>query len=174
MKYIVPVIVALSVLLISGCAGNIIVAMQPQQHQHEKLLAHVKVNDLRAPGVAASTRQGELGTPMGNISFNPPETVIVQNFLEDELTMLLKEKHVQSPQDFTCDLVDFSVNTNTTPVYWDVIGKVSLVLKHNGKEYKLLGTDTERTFIWPGESIIRRSIDASLKQIADELKHVEL
>lgn len=67
------------------------------------------------------------------------------------------------------DLAEFGVNTVTTPIYWDVVSRVRLVLKRNGKEYPLSGTSTERTFIWPGEPIIRRVVEESMKQVASGL-----
>jgi hypothetical protein len=132
----------------------------------------VKVNDLRTPGVAASKREAAFGVPMGNITFDPPEAQVVKNLLEVELTKILRQKGIQSQQDYVCDLVEFGVNTNTTPLYWDVIGRILLVLKQNGKEYNLFGKHMERTYAWPGESIIEKVVDESLKQIAAGLRPI--
>ena len=131
--------------LLIGCVGNVAVRMPLQEIQKENMLARVKVNDLRAPGVAASKREAAFGVPMGNITFDPPEVQVIKNLLEIELSKLLEGKGLQSQQDYVCDINEFGVNTNTTPLYWDVICRVSLVLKYNEKEYNLSGTDTERT-----------------------------
>ena len=169
MKYLV--VITLFIFL-AGCAGHVAVKMQLQEVQNGSLLALVKVNDQRSPGVAASKREAAFGVPMGNITFNPPEAKIVKNLLEVELTKILREKGIQSQQDFACDLVEFGVNTNTTPLYWDVIGRIQLVLKQNGEEYNLSGKHMERTYVWPGESIIKKVVAESLKQIASGLSQV--
>lgn len=155
---------------ILGCAGNVVVKVPTQQEQN--LLANVIVNDLRAPGVAASTREAAFGTPMGNITFEPPEAQIVKNLLETELTRNLRAKGIQTPQTYVCDITDFGVNTNATLLYWDVAGRIRLLLKHDGKEYNLSGEHTERTYVWPGESVIAKVIDKSLQQISSGLKQL--
>lgn len=171
MKYLFAVLLCG---FLAGCAGSVSIKMPLQEAQNTNLLALVKVNDLRTPGVAASKREAAFGTPMGNVTFDPPEAQVVKNLLEVELTKILREKGRQSQQSFICDLVEFGVNTNTTPLYWDVIGRIQLVLKQDGTEYKLSGTHTERTYVWPGEQIIKKVVDATLKQIAADLKNVPL
>ena len=155
-----------------GCAGHVTVKIPLQEVQNENLLARVKVNDLRTPGVAASTREAAFGVPMGNITFDPPEEQIVKNLLEVELTKILREKGLKSQQDYVCYLVEFGVNTDTTPLYWDVIGRILLVLKQNGKEYNLFGKHVERTYAWPGEGIIKEVVDESLQQIITDLRQI--
>jgi len=148
--------------------------------QHEpyngggNLLAQVEVKDMRAPGIAASKREAAFGVPMGNVTFDPPEAQIVKNVLEVELSRLMREKGIQTKRDFSCDIVEFGVNTNTTPLYWDVIGRIQLVLKQNGKEYNLFGTRTERTFVWPGETIMRKVVDGSFSEIIATLKKIAI
>ena len=134
------------------------------------MIAEVQVNDIRKPGVAASTRESAFGTPMGNVSFDPPETQLVKQTLEFELSKQLREKGVVEKRAYSCDVIEFGVNTVTTPIYWDVVSQVRLVLKRGGKEYVLSGTNTQRTFVWPGETIIRNVVEESLKQVVDGLK----
>jgi hypothetical protein len=53
-----------------------------------------------------------------------------------------------------------------------VIARVHLILKSGENKYDLVGTHTERTYIWPSEEIIRQAINKSLEQIIIELKEV--
>jgi hypothetical protein len=152
-----------------GCARHVTVNMPKQSVQNGISLAKVKVNDLRTPGIAASKREAAFGVPMGNITFSPTESEIIKKFLEVELTKILKQRGIQSQQHYVCDILKFGVNTNTTPLYWDVVGNIQLVLKYGSKQYNLSGNYTERTYVWPGESIMMKVIDESLKQISDEL-----
>jgi len=168
MRYVIPI--AIFGLLV-GCTGHITVRMEQYKPQDVgTLLAQVQVNDLRTPGIAASKREAAFGVPMGNVTFDPPEAKLVKNTLEVELTKLMKERGILTKTDFSCDMLEFGVNTNTTPVYWDVIGRISLVLKQSGKEYNLIGTHTERTYVWPGETIIKKAVDESFSKIIATMK----
>jgi hypothetical protein len=162
--------------LFAGCvSSNVVVRMPPPgapEGPTRQTLAEVQVKDLRQPGTAASTREAAFGVPMGNISFDPPEAQLIRRTLEYELTKQLGEKGVVEKRTYSCDLLEFGVNTVTTPVYWDVVGRIKLVLKRDGKEYPLSGANTERTYIWPGESIIRKVVEESLKQVAEGVKAV--
>jgi hypothetical protein len=162
MRNIIP---AFALCLIAGCASDLRVPIQPYKVDGATL-ARVTVNDRRTPGVAASKRDAAFGTPMGNITFDPPEAQLVKSVLEAELTKALRAKGAQATRDFSCDLVEFGVNTNTTPLYWDVVGRVHVIVKSGGTEMPLLGTHTVRTFVWPGEDIIRTVVDESLRQVA--------
>ncbi len=158
--------------ILAGCAGNITVKM-PEYNTESipvTLLAKVEVNDLRKPGVAASKREAAFGVPMGTVEFDPPEDQYIKKLLETELTKLLIEAGVGSTKKYVVDLVEFGVNTDTTPLYWDVVARVHLILKSGENKYDLVGTHTERTYIWPGEEIIRQAINKSLEQIIIELK----
>lgn len=122
----------------------------------------VEIRDLRAPGVAASTRQAAFGTPMGNVIFDPPERKLVQNALEVALS---QQSQLTGP--YFCEILEFGVNTNTTPIYWDVVGVVRLKLKHD--EHDLSGSYTERTYLWPGEEILGRVMQESLQKAVERL-----
>ena len=151
--------------------GSIVVKMQAQKFPDDGLLASVKVNDLRTPGVAASEREWSFGVK-DTIVFDPPEPELVKNLLEAELTKLLREKGVRLQQEYVCDIIEFGANTKPTLLYFEITGNVRLVLKHNGKQYYLSGAHTEKDFIWPGVNLIKKVVDESFKQITAELKHI--
>lgn len=157
---------------IAGCASNITINMPQLASPSLESLAVVNVNDTRQSGVAASKREAAFGVPMGTIEFDPPETQIVKQKLETKLSELLKESGVRSKVLYDADLIEFGVNTDTTPLYWDVIGRIQLVLRNDQNQYDLFGTHTSRTYIWPGEDIIKEVIDESLNQITKQLKPV--
>lgn len=168
-------LITIAAIVLVGCAGDITIRMslpRPGSVVQEINLAEVMVNNLRKLGTATSKREAAFGTPMGNISFQPPETELVKTVIENELSNLLNAKGIKSVQTYECDLIEFGVNTITTTLYWDVICRIRLTLKNGGKEYDLFGTDTERTYVWPGEEIIKTVVDESLKQIAAALKPV--
>lgn len=163
------IVLILAAVLTSGCVGNIVVKEQPATLQSGTLLAHVTVHDLRAPGIAAGTREAAFGVPMGNVTFDPPEAQLIKSMLEVELTKYLVANGVNEPRNYDCDLVEFEVFTNTTPLYWDVVARIRVTVKSGSKQIALEGTKTERTYVWPGEGVIRNVVDGALKQIADKV-----
>jgi hypothetical protein len=161
--------------LLFGCGGDMTTMIKHDPFKIEaNLLAQVNVKDMRTLEMATSKREAAFGVSMGDITFDPSEAQIVKNVLEFELTKLMKEKGIQTKKDFSCDIVNFDVKTPATALYWDVVGRIQLVLKQNGKEYNLSGTHTERTFVWPSEAIINKTLDESLSQITAQLKQVSL
>lgn len=161
--------------MIVGCTGNVTVKGLPASEDiSSKRLADVKVNDLRMrlDGAASSHREAAFGFPMGMIEFDPSEKQFIKEKLESQLTQLLVESGVRSRRFYVADMLEFHVNTDTTMFYWDVIGKIHLILKDGEKQYDLLGTHTARTYVWPGKKIITEVIDESMKQIANELPQI--
>lgn len=169
------VIILLLSMALTGCASDVLIKIDsptPSATASQRKLAEVKVNDLRTPGVASSKREAAFGVPMGNITFEPRAAEILKRELEVELTNLLAMKGLEKKQFFTSDLLEFGVNTDTTPVYWDVIGKIRLRIKVGEKVHNLAGSHTERTYVWPGEEIIKKVVNKSLSQISSDLRKV--
>lgn len=164
---------ALSSALLAGCASDMTVRMATPRAA-VPALATVKVNDLRAPGVAASKREAAFGVPMGNIAFSPPEAQLVKGLLERELSARLAAAGRREPRGYECDMVEFGANTITTPLYWDVVGRVRLRLKVDGKPLELRGEQTERSYLWPGEGVVAKAMQGALDQVAGQLRAAEL
>ncbi|WP_156485869.1 hypothetical protein [Crenobacter luteus] len=160
--------------LLAGCASDMTVRLASPAPASAPALATVKVNDLRAPGVAASKREAAFGVPMGNIAFNPPEAQVVQHLLETELSRKLAASGGRGARSYECDLIEFGANTVTTPLYWDVVGRVRLALKADGKKLDLRGEKTERTYLWPGESVVASTVEGALEQIARQVREADL
>ncbi len=161
------------VLVLGVCFSNVTVNMPPTRTNDllvKSLPVEVQVNDMRNPGIVASKREAPFGIPMGKITFAPSEKQLLKETLEVGLMKLLVRREAHTKEIYSCDLIEFGVNTKATPLYWDVVGRISLILRHGGKEYSLFGTRTERTYIWPGEGIIRNVVEESLKQVAASLK----
>ena len=164
---------AMLVSTLGGCASSVVVVRIPAEQvprsAQGQQRAEVKVNDLRAPGIAASTREAAFGVPMGTITFDPPERQLVKDAIERALAARQQTQAPSPAETVVCDILEFGVNTVTTPLYWDVVGVIRLNLKRNGREQTLAGTHTERTYLWPGEDVIRRVVQESLRQATQAL-----
>jgi len=160
--------VAIVVASVSGCAHDVVLHMQPPVVQQTgtagSSLATVTVLDTRQPGVASSKRES-LGTPMGNITFDPPEAQLVKQDLEAELSRLMAAKGITHKETFSALLSEFGVNTQSTAMYWDCVAKISLVLKHGNQEFPLTGTGTERTYTWPGDEVLRKAVVKAFEEL---------
>jgi hypothetical protein len=160
-------LVFLLALFAAGCAKDVVIRMPSQAAPATSAgatLVNVTVLDTRRPGVAASKRES-LGTPMGNITFEPSEAELVKRDLEVELSRRMAAKGLTQKESFSAVIEEFGVNTESTALYWDVNARISLVLKHGARDFPLNGTGTERTYVWPGEEVIQRSVDAAMQQI---------
>lgn len=159
-------IAAFVVVAASGCASDVVVRMPPPVPEAGAgaALASVTVLDTRAPGVAASKRES-LGQPMGVVTFDPPEAQLLKAHLEAELSRLMAAKGITRPENFSVALTEFGVNTQSTPVYWDCIARIALVLKHGTREFPLTGSGTQRTYAWPGEEVLRKAVSDALAQL---------
>ena len=52
---------------------------------------------------------------------------------------------------------------------WESPLSSSVVLRDNGRELPLSSSATERTYVWPGETIIRKVMEESMRQLLDQL-----
>lgn len=160
-------VAAVVVACATGCAGDVVVRMPPKAQvtgATDSSLATVTVLDSRRPGVAASKRES-LGTPMGNVTFEPPEAQLVKQDLEAELSRLMAAKGITRKETFSALLTEFGVNTQSSPLYWDCVARISVVLKHGAKEFPVSGAGTERTYAWPGEEVLRKAVIKAFEEL---------
>ncbi|MHA2344843.1 MAG: hypothetical protein ACXADW_23590, partial [Candidatus Hodarchaeales archaeon] len=70
----------------------------------------------------------------------------------------------------------FWVRTDVTPVYWDVVGEVKIVLELKDPEGDTListrsyrASNVERTFTWPSKKIMEHVLVKSLEDVMQEM-----
>lgn len=164
---------ALLAILSSGCVGNVNVKLAPPPpttNSFQESLAEVEVYDVRPPRAFDGKREAAFGVPMGDVSFTSDVAGIVKQTLEAELSPLLKSKGILAKPRYVGELREFGVRTDATVLYWDVIGSIQVVLKMEKKQFPLSGTFTERTYVWPGEDVIRRVMQNTLGQVSGQLR----
>lgn len=176
-------------LLATGCAGmeNVLITLPTYQtHLTERKASsglpakiHVEpLKDVRRDVVGGLI--GERTTignhSMGDIEMSPIPANILRQLLNSELSAL-GYKIVDSDEEFRIDaqLKKFEVVTPATAIYWDVNGAIDLNLatvNRVGKTHNshYTATCTERTYLWPSESIITRVVTGCLGKIAASLQ----
>ena len=167
----------LGIALLAGCASSqthLSVPIDPTAGRRgapaaDSLVA-VTVHDKRWKVHADGTREAAFGASMGDVEFAPAAPVIVQQRLELDLGRIAASQGAIQRSTVECDLYRFGVRTDTSPLYWDVVVSVSLVLKQSGRDSVLLAsTATNRTWAWPGEEVISKTVYAALDSLSAKL-----
>ncbi len=111
---------------------------------------------------SGGSREAAFGVPMGDVRFAQSPAHLLGNVIVSELESAGHTvSDAPSGVRIAATMSEFKVHTDTTPLYWDVIGDLAISLQvssvQNGDppetfEYK--ARCTERTYIWPTESVI--------------------
>jgi hypothetical protein len=116
-------------------------------------------------------------TSLGEIEMSPIPVDMIEQLLKSELSALGNEI-VDSDEEFRIDgqLNKFKIVTPNTISYWDVNGEVDISLavtsqaeKKHSSHYAV--TCTDRTYVWPGEEILKGVIMDCLGKIAVSLQN---
>ena len=82
--------------------------------------------------------------------------------------MLAREGSTQAPETVVAEIREFLVLTPATAVYRDVVTRIELRLQVGADQRMVSARGSERTYSWPGEDVIRRSVMQALEQAAAE------
>ena len=74
-------------------------------------------------------------------------------------------KGIVRNETFSALLTEFGVNTQSSPLYWDCVARISVVLKHGTNEFPVTGAGTERTYAWPGEEVLRKAVIKAFEEL---------
>jgi uncharacterized lipoprotein YajG len=172
-----------------GCPGTIMVKVDYSPTMaKENLLASIppvkvkllNIDDRREGKVApilVGHREAAFGVSMGKVYSEHPVFEIVYKAIQSEF---VSRGHsiVTEKEDFTIkgEIHNFWVKTDTTPLYWDVIREISIVLeviKPGSASGVVLGPYSarrvERTYLNPSEAIMNRLLGGSLNSVIQEM-----
>ncbi|MDY6990525.1 MAG: YajG family lipoprotein [Thermodesulfobacteriota bacterium] len=173
-------------MLLVGCAQNISVqfpsytptgngsqlALIPPQNIHLEA-----VQDTRPPGRAEGTREAAFGVPMGTVEFRPPASDIVRDVIMSEFKNA-GHRFTDKEQQVTiwAKILTFEVGTNTTPLYWDIMGNTKIeveVMNPSGQQFKNTYTSTcqDRTYVWPGGKLVKKVMQSCITEFANTMRN---
>ncbi len=175
--------------LITGCSGNETVKLRYEPSKREKgLLTSTRslkikllnFEDKRAgqiDPILIGYRQAAFGVQMGAVYSDIPVVEIIRLAVKTELT---KSGHiiVDENEDITIkgEVQTYWVSTETTVLYWDVIGEISIILevrKANSDSYvksdPYKGRHVERTYLNPSSKIMKGVLRASLDTVMQKI-----
>jgi hypothetical protein len=119
------------------------------------------------------------GVPMGNIRFEPsPATLLGQAVISEIKAAGHTVTEGVDGTQITGAVVEFETHTDTTLLYWDVIGNLAVSLQIIGArgsnsraplDYR--ARCMERTYIWPSEALIAGVMSKCLTDFANKLRN---
>jgi len=118
-------------------------------------------------------RQAAFGVQMGAVFSDLPVYEIIRLAVKKEL---VRNGHIiaEENEDFTIkgEIRTYWISTETTVLYWDVIGEVSIILEVKMADsdpfIKLnpySGRNVERTYLWPSVAIMKRVLETSVDEV---------
>lgn len=119
------------------------------------------------------------GVPMGNIRFEPsPATLLGQAVISEIKAAGHTVTEGVDGTQITGAIVEFETHTDTTLLYWDVIGSLAVSLQIMGARGSNPGAlldyrarCMERTYIWPSETVIAGVMSKCLNDFANKLRN---
>jgi hypothetical protein len=161
----------LSCMLLHGCAveeanPEVVVRIDPAQVVQQGTgtsALEVRVSDVRQ---AVKREKTSLGIRIGTVRFDPAEVELVRHVVEAAAS----EAGVSSPGVLWCGIRVFDLETPSTPLYWDVGVKVSLVIRLAGRDREVSASASERTWVYPTREIIGRVATDALRQVSAQAR----
>jgi len=182
-------LVVCSAVSMTGCPGNKTLSLHyepPKGAEGSPLSVHtLRINlmnfaDKRAGQIDAhliGSRQAAFDVQMGAVYSSLPVTKVVRQAVQSELR---RSGHtiVTENEDFTIkgEIQTYWLSTETTPLYWDVIGEISILLKvkrNDSDSFIDFGPfssrSVERTYLNPSVEIMKRVLGASLEKVMQRM-----
>jgi hypothetical protein len=164
--------------------GYFVVYLTPRAEQKEvpkppKDAGKIKIADItdqRADKNRIGTREAAFGVSMGEVHLGSHPPVAVRDALADDLTVG-GYRVVESGQDLTVygKLRKFWVRTDTTALYWDIVGEMELQLVIQGASGSPMETlytchTSDRTYVWPSATLMGKVLDACLAEMMEKMR----
>ena len=171
--------------IITGCIQDISVEIPPHMPagNHSELTAippqkiRLKaVKDERILYRAEGTREAAFGVPMGTVDFYPSVEQIFQDVIEVEFqraghTLVSEDQ----PVTLSINVLTFEVATDTTPLYWDIIGRAVIELEIEKPDRKptthnYASMCQDRTYVFPSGKLIQEVMKNCIADCAAKLR----
>lgn len=168
--------------------GDFTVYLKPRAEQHAasqpaRDTAKIKITgitDRRTDKGRIGTREAAFGVSMGDVYLGRNAVAVLQEALADDL-LAGGYRVVESDPDVTVQgtLLKFWVRTDTTILYWDLVGEIELQLAIQGTNGALMHKDyschqTDRTYVWPTTKLMGHVVDACVAELMVKVRSDEV
>lgn len=173
-------------LIFTGCIQDISVEIPPHTptDNHSELAAIPAqkiclkaIKDTRILDRAEGTREAAFGVHMSTVDFYPSVEDIFKDVIKAEFQ---RAGHTlvgdDQPITLSATVLTFEVATDTTPLYWDIIGKAMIELKikkadRKATEHNYSSMCQERTYIFPSGELIQKVMKHCIAEFAQKLRN---
>ena len=166
--------------------GDFVVSLTPRSEQGAAPqpsadARKVKVSafeDQRPDKRRIGERTAAFGVGMGEVHLNRPVATALREALADDL-LYAGYRVVDAGEDLRAygAVSKFWVRTDTTALYWDIVGEIELSLVVQSvtpgmesvrKAFTCRGV--ERTYVWPSETLVGKALDACVADLMGKLR----
>lgn len=134
------------------------------------------VSDARTERGRIGVREAAFGVPMGDVHLSRHVPDAVREALIDDL-WAGGVRVVESGEDAVVEasVLRFWIGTDTTPLYWDVVGEIEIALTltpPGAPEGQRIFAcrQVQRTWVWPSAALAGRVLDACLAELGKKLR----
>jgi hypothetical protein len=135
-----------------------------------RAFASVEGHDLRTDRGRIGTREAAFGVSMGDVFFGRDVDDFMAEAVRDQLRAAGHRIEQGAGPIVTVDVRKFWVHTETTALYWDVIGQIGIDLRVGDAAPRSLDClAKERTYAWPSEKLVGEVMDECLGDLMSKL-----
>lgn len=163
------------VLLLASCAGTVRPRVEPSAPPGQgSALSAVPSRELaldvsEPAGASGGRREAAFGVSLGDVRFDPPPREVMRRAVAAELEAA---GHRLSPagRPFRVRIERFEGRTDTTPLYWDVVGVVAISVGVPGAEARYQATCEGRTWVNPSEALFAEVLSRCVDDVVGQLR----
>jgi hypothetical protein len=136
------------------------------------------IRDSRPDKRRIGERTAAFDVSMGNVYFARSVPEFIAETVADELRAA--GHTVDEPgggREVEIELVTFWAHTDTTPLYWDVVGEIELRVQvlpagvgHTMSPHEFSCRQSKRTYVWPSEKLMSGVLDDCLQELMAALR----
>ncbi|HTN72678.1 MAG TPA: DUF4410 domain-containing protein [Methylomirabilota bacterium] len=160
--------------------GNFIIALTPRSEQEPappppESAPKIKVGgftDMRSDKGRIGERTAAFGVSMGDVYLSRRVHEVMHDALVDDL-LAAGYRVVDSGQDITVQgqVSKFWVHTDTTPLYWDMVGEIEIALASDTAQQRSFTChQVDRTYTWPSAALIGKVLDACISDLMKKVR----
>ena len=175
-------------MVLAGCVGDTSVRVpEGRRVDGPSVLASVpalqvklvSIPDSDMRGRSVGERQAAFGVSMGGVAIGQDVGAMMRERLAADFRAA-GHGVVDQGQDVTQDVTVteavnvLDVHTDTTMMYWDVVGRLGMMLTVQGagapRELRYVAERKERTYVWPGKDTMERVLGACVEDVRRQVR----
>jgi hypothetical protein len=166
--------------------GDFVVSLTPRSEQgaapqpspNARKIKIGALEDQRPDKRRIGERTAAFGVGMGEVHLNRPVATALREVLADDL-LYAGYRIVETGEDIRAHgaVSKFWVRTDTTALYWDIVGEIELALVVEAVEPGIQPARkayacraVERTYVWPSETLVGKTLDACVADMMGRLR----